>query len=108
MAYNAPGYLRSVLKKRKISGKQLNATTKKLRQVWQKIQRKLFFAAMTAFPCYCLLRPTCMGQTVDPRSDIYLLGCMMYEMLTGVPGVRVEKDVEMAHFWTTQSENNET
>jgi len=26
----------------------------------------------------------CMGQTIDPRSDIYSFGCLMYEVLAGV------------------------
>jgi serine/threonine protein kinase/lipopolysaccharide biosynthesis regulator YciM len=44
----------------------------------------------------------CMGQPVDARSDIYSLGCIMYEVLTGVPVFDGENTLAVIHHHINQ------
>lgn len=36
----------------------------------------------------------CMGEKVDARSDIYSLGCMMYEVLSGQPPFKTDNNIK--------------
>ncbi len=38
--------------------------------------------------CHYMSPEQCLGREPDERSDIYALGCMMYEVVTGLPPIR--------------------
>jgi serine/threonine protein kinase len=50
---------------------------------------------------YYMSPEQCLGKKADARSDIYSIGCILYEMLTGEPPLTADTPVAMIHLHVT-------
>lgn len=64
-------------------------TIKQLDQAEQKTTKTGFIVGSSNY----MSPEQCKGEEVDPRSDIYSLGCVMYETLCGAPPMAAETDL---------------
>lgn len=46
---------------------------------------------------YYMSPEQCMGKATDARSDIYSLGCLLYEALAGAPPLMADTPVGLIH-----------
>src|SRR5262249_461608 len=66
-------------------------------------EEKLTETGQVVGTCFYMSSEQCLGDSIDHRSDVYSMGCVMYETLIGVPPLRGNNPLATFHMHVNES-----